>query len=765
MEKIIEYLSVNRYRKTEKISQDKYPLKKSFSSSDFEVQSFCEEDRNSGKKNIKISVLLRRKVKQAAVSIDFEVEGWSEENYVFAPAALYNGNRFYSVKRDYAPYYTDSDREKCALAPVITDVPRLGGERSVAQLTTGDLSTPCVGWFSPHDNKGHLIFWKQKNEAGIFGLTVREMSGEKASFSISSPCVREKTKYGMCSTEVESDDEARNFKAGDKLNFEISVFDFNCESKTEFLNKFFEIRSMRMLPYSLPQGVPWSYAFSLLEDKYNRRNWLSEGGFYKSSEAVSGICRQWQTGWVGGGMNILPQLLLGNSESVEKSKKTLDFIFGSLQHPSGFLYGIYCDSKLYGDRFDDVDDKSVTMSRKNADALYFVAKELLCLEKMGEPVKESWKKGLLNLADAFVDFYSKNGDFAQLIDMDEFKPFAAKTASAAIAPAGLALCFKYFSDKKYLDCACQAAQRYYDEYVKEGFTNGGPGEILGCPDSESAFGMFESLIVLYSVTGDKKWLDYAKDTGSLCASWCVSYDYEYEKDTQFYRRRISTNGAVWASVQNKHAAPGICTLSGASLFRMFRATEDLRYLELCRDISHNITQFLSTYDNPVYYSYIFGRNRNVKIQKKLTGLCADVLMKAHKSGKAVQRLTDGIYKKFTVPVGCMGERCNLSDWEGKENIGELPGGSCWCEVSTMLVWLEVPAVYVNPDTGFVYALDHVECSFKDGLLILKNPTSYDAIYRVFSENSCDRQIPLEDTYMLDLKSVKVKANESVSIKL
>ena len=221
---------------------------------------------------------------------------------------------------------------------------------------------------------------------------------------------------------------------------------------------------MRSLPYSLPQGVSWSYAFSLLEDKYNRRNWLSEGGFYKSSEAVSGICRQWQTGWVGGGMNILPQLLLGNSESVEKSKRTLDFIFGPIQHPSGFLYGIYCDSKLYGDRFDDVDDKSVTMSRKNADALYFISKELLCLKKMGEPVKESWKKGLLNLADAFVDFYDKNGDFAQLIDMDEFKPFAAKTASAAIAPAGLALCFKYFSDEKYLRCACETAQKYYDEY-------------------------------------------------------------------------------------------------------------------------------------------------------------------------------------------------------------------------------------------------------------------------------------------------------------
>ncbi len=765
MEKITEYLSVNRYRKTERISQNRYPLKERVSSSEIELRSICDEDREKGKREIKISVTFKEKVRQGAVSADFDVEGWSKENYVFAPAALYNGNRFYSVRREYAPYYTDNDREKCALAPVITDVPRLGGEDGAAQLTTGDLSVPCAGWFSPSDKKGHLIFWNQKNEAGVFGLTVRETEEGKASFSICSPCLREKTKYTMCSTQAASDDEARNFKAGDKLTFEIKVFDFNCESKTRFLNKFFELRSLRMLPYSLPQGIPWSYAFRLLEDKYNSRNWLNEEGFYKSSEADSGIYRQWQTGWVGGGMNIFPQLLAGNGESVEKSRKTLDFIFGPLQHPSGFLYGIYCDSKLYGDRFDDAQDKSVTMSRKNADALYFIAKEFLCLEQKGEPVKESWKEGLLKIADAFTEFYGKYGDFAQLIDMDAFEPFVPKTAAAAIVPAGLALCSEYFSDKKYLICACEAAQKYYDKYVKEGFTNGGPGEILGCPDSESAFGMLESLVVLYSVTGDEKWLRCAEDTASLCASWCVSYDYEYEKDTQFYRRGISTNGAVWASVQNKHAAPGICTLSGASLFRLFRASGDLRYLDLCRDISHNITQFLSTYENPVYLSYAYGGKKAVKIQKKFSGLLADFVIRGRKSDGAMRRIADRVSEKFTVPEGCIGERCNLSDWEGKANVGELPGGSCWCEVSAMLIWLEVPAVYVNPDTGFAYALDHVECTFNDGAITLENPTDYDAVYRIFSENSSERQIPLEDTYMFDLKSVKIKSHERVSIRL
>ena len=37
--------------------------------------------------------------------------------------------------------------------------------------------------------------------------------------------------------------------------------------------------------------------------------------------------------------------------------------------------------------------------------------------------------------------------------------------------------------------------------VQAGVTVGGPGEILKCPDSESAFAMLESFIVLYEVTG------------------------------------------------------------------------------------------------------------------------------------------------------------------------------------------------------------------------------------------------------------------------
>ena len=45
-------------------------------------------------------------------------------------------------------------------------------------------------------------------------------------------------------------------------------------------------------------------------------------------------------------------------------------------------------------------------------------------------------------------------------------------------------------------------------------------------------------------------------------------------------------GAVWASTQNKHGAPGICASSGDPLFKIYRASGDVRYADLMHDILH-----------------------------------------------------------------------------------------------------------------------------------------------------------------------------------
>ena len=188
---------------------------------------------------------------------------------------------------------------------------------------------------------------------------------------------------------------------------------------------------------------------------------------------------------------------------------------------------------------------------------------------------------------------------------------------------------------------------------------------------------------------------------------------------------MRTAGAIYPNVQNKHAAPGICTLSGDSLLRLFRATGEPFYLELLREIAHNLTQYISRPDRPVPV------------------------------------LHEGQWRDL--PSGWMNERVNMSDWEGKENIGAVFYGSCWCEVAAMLTCAEVPGLYVRTDLGQYWTFDHVETTREDlddsnMVLRIANPTRWDCTLRVAMDDATTISRPLVPFHRPEGPSVHVPAN-------
>lgn len=711
----------------------------------------------------------KRLPKKSVVRLIKTEADWEINNYVFAPSALYNGNRFESLEKPYPPMLNKEESEFLKGKTVLSDVPRLrlDGNGGV-QLGVGDLSVPCVGFFSVKQQSGFLLFFKQENELENFGVAIQENAETNtAEFILSAPCVRTPHKYGMCTTKENSNDKGAKLKKGDVITFDFTEYRFPCGSITEFLKRFWNFREKQNFPRRHPQSVPWQYAFHLIEDKYNRRNWVEDLGFYASSEAASGICRQWQTGWVGGGINTWPALAIGNDESKEKSRRTLEFLFTKVQHKSGFLYGIFCDGRPYGDNT-DAENTDIVLIRKNADALYYLAKQLLYMRINKKDIKPLWHDGLFRLANAFVRFFEANGEIGQFIDMQTEKPFTYGSASGGLASAGLTLCSVYFENPIYLKTAKQIAKKYYAEYIAKGYSTGGPGEILSCPDSESAFALLESYVVLYRATQNQQWLRFAEDTAALCASWCVGYDYHWKNDTQFAERRICATGAVWANVQNKHAAPGICTMSGESLLHLYRATGNIAFLNLLKDIAHNLTQYISTPERPMYTSYVW-HNKPARLQKRINRAMAKsvfILSEKHPFFKKVLAPTS---KKIFNPSGRINERVNLSDWEGSNNVGEVPLGSCWCEVSAMLTFLEIPAVYIQPDTAFCFTLDHIECTVKSKTeksitVELHNSTQYDAEYHIFIESKMALSpFPIEET--LPFQTIFLHSGERLKIEI
>lgn len=678
----------------------------------------------------------------AAVSIEAVEEGWRRENYLFAPAALYNGNRFKSMPLPYPPYYRPTQGEAPAAPPVITDIPHLDirEPRSKISLLSGDLSVPACGFYLPEQQEGFLLFGKHRIGSRYTGFTIRENLDEnRLSISMSCPGVREEYRYFFGEREdgsgfypdahTSSGDTGEYAKAGDVWEIPFVLYRFRAETLPDFF-RFFNRNRFCLEKGCSEDVVPFFEAYRAIKEKYRRENYISEGteGYFSVGTDHSIIQQCWQAGWIGGGMNNLPFLLEAEGEWYLKGRSTFRFILDRLQNRNGWITGIYADGIRYGDAFTEEENGTCLLVRKNADLLYFLLKEYLALEKNHDLRAEDGEK-IMALADAFVRLYRKYGQIGQFIDIVTEEILIGNTAGPSIAAGALALAAEVFQNASYLETAEALGNDYYVRYAARGVLNGGPGEICQAPDSESAFGLLEAFVQLYETTGDGKWLERAKEVCEIAVTWVMSYDFCFPSASTAGKRKTHTMGTVFANAQNKHSAPGICTLSGNSLLKLYRFTGDETYLDWLKAISHSLTQFVSVRENPVATLY---------------GRC--------------------------LPEGYMNERVQTSDWEGEETVGEFLYGSNWPEVSMLLTYVEVPGIYVNPENGLIKCFDHVRCeAVRDELgktvgLKVFNPTAYDAAVTVLAESGGNGvKIRIAHNYFGDMRKVWVKAGETAAM--
>jgi len=252
---------------------------------------------------------------------------------------------------------------------------------------------------------------------------------------------------------------------------------------------------------------------------------------------------------------------------------------------------------------------------------------------------------------------------------------------------------------------------------------------LQAPDSESSYALIESFIVLYEMTGKDEWLLAAREQAAQFATWIVSYDYRFPEKSTFGRLGMRATGTCWANGQNRHSTPGICTGSGDALLRLYRATGQVVYLELLRDIAQTSPQYLSRADRP---------------------------LQAMDHGKLIDQ-----------KPGWIMERVQMSDWETPYlPIGELyHSSSSWCEAALMLSSTEIPGLYVQPDTGFAWTFDHIDAQVLthsgDTVTVrLTNRTPFPARVHTLVESSTDTHRPLGFTAIAECPMIELAAAET-----
>lgn len=638
--------------------------------------------------------------------------GW-QGAHVSLPAAVYAGNRFRSKPYAYSCIVNDPEDFRADLPNTISNVPRMPR----IQLLSGDVAMPGVG---VADFAAGVGVWVLTDPDTRVGNPLLEITEDEHGLAICiiAPGVREGERYFGCGEKwVPSEDRGWQPAAGETAEIRIRVYTFPAKCPHDLYEKLFELRH-EIWPAGGRAEIPWSAAFDLIEDKFNRTGWDETDGYYACGDRQSRYAH-WQIGWVGGGISSHALLGAGTATSQTRARRTMDYMAGKGQSPSGFYWSFGVDGEVYSDMIDMDYGHDWHLVRRSGDALYFFVKQILLAQDQGF-TDPKWTESIVRCADSFVDLWQREGQFGQFVSQITGEIRVGATASGAIAPAGLALAYELTGQKEYLATAIASAHYYVASFLDAGYTSGGPGEAAQCPDSESAFGLLESLVTLYEVTGDREWVPLAKRAAWLCASWVMPYDFQFPATSTFGRLDMRSTGSVWANSQNKHSAPGICTLSGVSLLKLYRVTGDWRYLELLAEIAHGVVQYTSRSDRPV----------------------------------------------FDMPSGYMCERVNTSDWEHPVTpAGEGFSASCWCETSALLTYAELPGLYVQQSTGRMVALDHIHAevlTLHPFRLSITNPTAFPMRLKLMVEPDGELP-PLGQDFALKLRSIEIAAGETTEV--
>jgi hypothetical protein len=676
--------------------------------------------------------------------IGLQLGNWSRDAYAVMPGAAYAGNRFESRYAGHSPaLLTEPADIGPNVPPIVGDVPHLNVHAgpSVLDVLVADLATPAAAIWLPAEKLGLIMLVDPVTPIGRTGLALSETEDRsRASLVVSAPYVYD---GGRANSGSRGPGRGGPLRAGDLLTMRARVHAFACDDVPSLFARLFAVRQDLTGPTQKAHELPFSAAFAAHEERVNRR-WVDTG---KRGFLASGACDSayttWQNGWGGGLVATLPLLAAGSVQSGARALSTVDFALHGGQAPSGFFHAASDGKSWFDDGFTaPLPDRRATpasyrqarrwhLVRRSADTLAALVKLLALVGRRPSLVKadpalpEAWGKAARACADAFVRLWERHHQLGQFVDVESGELVVGGSTAAALAPAGLALAARLFSEPRYQKVALAAAELFYERYVRAGLTCGGPGDALQSPDGQSAAALVESFVTIHELTREPVWLDRARAAAHLAASWVISYDAPPTgRDCNDGDPPRATGAVLW-DAQSRRGSPGYLLSSGEALFRLYRATGDASLLALLGDTVHNLAQYLTR-------------------------------------AEAATPATAG-----TRPNARPCSRADTSRW--LEPGGIVPVGSAFDTIA-MLAYTELPGLYANIDKGFVFVFDHLDARIKEhmsGKLVvaLTNPTKHESVVRLFAETDAEAAEPLRTGAIAEAPTVTVAPGSTLEVLL
>ena len=586
------------------------------------------------------------------------------------------------------------------------EIPSLGDDFN--RMIT-DASAPVVGVFMQEQREAFFLSLEQDTVLGNNGIELEITQDSALRILISMPCVRRRefTSYAHL-------DCAPELKTGRKAELHFQSRFLPASDIRDFYRHFAEIRNVFPEQKPLRNRRSFSHTGEIIRNMFEKVRWIERCRFYTKARGQERIDVGWTT---------YPELAVlfheGTSEARKHVLDQLDNFFSHAPLPSGFF--LPCSIWENEQTIWRI-NAGRELVRQQCEILFFSLRLLRLFDLEKVPFPASWKNCILKLAEALQSLWKKHHQFGFLLDLKAGTIRIGESFGAALAPGALAFAADYFDAPGFLHTAEDCASHFCGELRKRGYSYGGAGDALFTPDSESAFSLLESLVILYETARKPEWLEEAEFCADYCSSWVPAVKYSYPQGVTFDVMDIDCRGAVQANLQNQHGAPGPCIGSANALFRLYRYTGHSRHLEMLRDIAHNCVQYLSTANHPLPI----------------------------------------VRNGTTVPVGDICEKVYFQDYGN--SVGEIPFGSGgWTEIAVLLCVTENPGVYYDLEKGKLTVLDHVEASLSGSGLKLTNPFDYPITVRLWNETG--KQLCRGPVFLpcREYETIKLKAHETIQL--
>ena len=192
------------------------------------------------------------------------------------------------------------------------------------------------------------------------------------------------------------------------------------------------------------------------------------------------------------------------------------------------------------------------------------------------------------LADFFVAHYDDGDPFGRIWSLKTGRKIEGGGDGGGFMVKGLLELHAVCGDRRYLDCARKAFDRYFGMDLGK-FRCVAGADDCNCVDKESSFPYIYSALELYRRTGEKKYLACAERVAAYFCSWMMTYDALYPPTSEFGRFGYHTSGGTLVSAEHPCIDP-YATVAVPDLFDLADATGNEVWREAGRLIWVNAMQ-------------------------------------------------------------------------------------------------------------------------------------------------------------------------------